>query len=202
MNEAPRTTQSPAEQPSSNAHALPNPGRRRLAGMGLGAPVVLTLASRPAFGGQCLSNMMSGNLSDPNRGNCSKGWSPGAWKNPGGQIGNYSTLAAWAKAGVSYGTKTTVGGKKVYTGGTQLSVSGIKPPSGAASNITMREVLLNYPGTIASHTLTAWLNAKLGEADPNYQYILTSAQVIALGSGGALPPGYPNLQTFLDSTWV
>ena len=49
--------------------------RRQLAKLGFGAPVLATLASRPVFAAPCLSNMMSGNLSHPNRGNCAKGWS-------------------------------------------------------------------------------------------------------------------------------
>lgn len=44
-------------------------------------PVLMTLASRPVFGANCLSNEMSGNLSDPDRGNCSFGLSPGRISN-------------------------------------------------------------------------------------------------------------------------
>ena len=50
--------------------ATVNEERRRLAKFAVGAPVLVTLASRPVFGAQCLSNMLSGNLSDPDRGQC------------------------------------------------------------------------------------------------------------------------------------
>lgn len=203
MNEATHTPQAPAEESSSQANALSNPGRRRLTGIGLGVPVVLTLASRPAFGGQCLSNMMSGNLSAPDRGHCSRGWSPGAWKNTGGTINGLPTLSAWTKAGCVYGTAKKVDNAWTCTGGTLLTTAGITAPSGTAPKNTLSEALLNYPSSIQFHVVAAWLNAKLSEADANYQYILTPQQVLDLASGAIpLPPGYQNLKSFLDSTWT
>ncbi len=59
--------------------------RRSFAKAGISAPVIMTLASRPVFGAQCMSNMMSGNLSHPDRGECDFGNSPGGFKNIDGK---------------------------------------------------------------------------------------------------------------------
>lgn len=53
--------------------------RRRFTRLGAGAPVLMSLASQPVFGVNCLSNGMSGNMSsDPDRmnGSCEMGYSP------------------------------------------------------------------------------------------------------------------------------
>jgi hypothetical protein len=86
--------------------AIVSAKRRRLAKFALGAPVLVTLASRPVLAGQCLSNILSGNLSHPDPGNCSTGLSPGAWGMPGGNIQTYSTVGAWSAVGLSYGAYT------------------------------------------------------------------------------------------------
>ena len=59
--------------------------RRRFAKAGLlASPILMSVASRPVFGAPCLSNILSGNLSDPDRGQCRPGDSPETWKsNPG-----------------------------------------------------------------------------------------------------------------------
>ena len=74
------------EKVEMSDHKLPEPGarrpdaegdvnnsRRQFTRIGVGAPVLLSLASQPVFGANCLSNALSGNLSDPDRGNCTMG---------------------------------------------------------------------------------------------------------------------------------
>ena len=186
--------------------------RRQLAKLGFGAPVLATLASRPVFAGQCLSNMMSGNLSNPNRGNCSKGWSPGGWGQPGGNVHTYSTLGAWTAIGLLYGTLKP-GGKANqyadYTGGATLaSVPGVLNKNGIPSTTLLREVLTTPQlGQVTRHFVCAYLNALLsGLGGSTFTYILTTQQVLDMAAGiitipvGA--PGYPsNFNTFFDSTW-
>lgn len=180
--------------------------RRRIAGLGVGAPILMTLTSKPALAGQCLSNMLSGNLSSPDRGACSTGWSPGGWGQPGGTIHSYSTLAAWTKAGYTYGTLKR-GGKanqaEDYVGGSKVSETPFLPPAGQP-NLTMREALQPpYSGSLLFHLIAAWLNARLSAADSNFQYILTPDQVVGLANGSiTLPKPYTDLKTFLDSTWT
>jgi len=53
--------------------------RRSFSKAGLSVPVIMTLASQPVLGRPCLSNIISGNLSDPDRGECTLGNSPGGW---------------------------------------------------------------------------------------------------------------------------
>ncbi len=169
--------------------------RRHLAKLGLGAPILATLASRPVFAGQCLSNMMSGNLSDPTRGTCSKGWSPGGWGQPGGQIHTYSDATAWGIAGFSPSSLlSTMPGaliKEVFPAATTI-IGSLNPP---------------YASTLTRHFVTAYLNAALSDNDSTFQYILTRQQVLDLATGViGIPlnaPGYPgNFKAFFDSTWV
>ena len=56
--------------------------RRKFTKAGLLAPpILMSVASRPAFGGgtPCISNMLSGNMSNPERGQCVLGSGPSNW---------------------------------------------------------------------------------------------------------------------------
>lgn len=85
---------------------VPQPGRdadttrRRFTRLGVGAPVLMTLASQPVFGVNCLSNGMSGNMSDPDRmrGNCQFGMSI-----------DYLLSDAGMNWGMPYGPETRLG---------------------------------------------------------------------------------------------
>lgn len=184
--------------------------RRRFARFAFGAPVLLTLASRPVLAGQCLSNMMSGNLSDPNRGNCAKGWSPGGWGQPGGQVHTYSTVAAWTAVGLVYGNYQPNCGYpnkyECYLGGATLAnVPSVLNKDGVPTNSLLRAVLTVEPSAhqLTRHLVCAYLNASLSElSGSTFHYILTKQQVVDLASGViGLPPGYATLQSFLASTW-
>lgn len=191
---------------------LVNANRRRLAKFGLGAPVLASLASRPVLAGQCLSNMMSGNLSNPNRGHCSKGWSPGGWGQPGGMISTYSTSGAWSAIGLDYGSYVTSCGNasqvNCYSGGTLMSgVPAVLNKDSVPTNTPLRVVLTNTPTAtwnLTRHLVCAYLNAKLGSlTGSSFMYILSVQQVLDLASGTTLPPNpYTSLNDFLDSTWT
>ena len=171
--------------------------RRQLAKLGFGAPVLATLASRPVFAGQCLSNMMSGNLSDPNRGKCAKGSSPGGWGQLGGQVQGYSTAGAWKAIDLNYNNS------KMSNVPTVLNKDSVQEN-------TLLTTLLNVPqtGQLTRHFVCAYFNAKLSAASGGaFMYILTTQQVLDLATGKILipigAPGYPGtMNTFLDSTWV
>lgn len=211
MNDDKRDDLQPKHESASGGEGLlADRARRRLTGAGLGAPILMTLMSRPAFGAQCLSNMLSGNLSDPNRGTCSKGSSPVGWGNPGGTVAGLATKSAWSKTGYAYGNK--IQGKSGtswdhYTGGATMSLLPFRWPDGhVAGTLTMRELAGNpaYANTTACSYLVAYLNAKLSAAlaPTGFQYVLTPAQVEGLIVGTiALPPPYMSLKDFFDSTW-
>lgn len=187
--------------------------RRQLAKLGFGAPVLATLVGRPVFAGQCLSNMMSGNLSNPNRGNCAKGWSPGGWGQPGGNVHTYTTVGAWAAIGLLYGTLKN-GGKSNqyadYTGGATLAdVPGVLNKNGLPTSTLLRAVLTTPQlGQLTRHFVCAYLNAKLSAlSGSTFMYILTTQQVLDMASGLiSIPPGAPgspgDFNAFLDSTWT
>ena len=191
--------------------------RRRFAKFAVGAPVLVTLASRPVFGAPCLSNMLSGNLSDPNRGQCSTGDSPGGWGQPGGNIQNYRTIAAWDVVGLSYGTydpplsknsKRNSGGENQsanYKDGSTLSnIPAALNKGSLAANTPLRDILIEPQlNQLTRHLVCAYLNARLSAlTNSSLHYVLTPGQVVDLASGATpLPKGYLNLQNFLASTW-
>lgn len=186
--------------------------RRRLARIGVAAPILMSLTSRPALAGNCLSNILSGNLSDPDRGSCQCGWSPGGWGQPVGEINGLLTLAAWDTAlaqpdafGVLdvAGSGCTPQGQpankwECYTGGVLFNETHLAAVD-ATDSRPLREVV-NDTGTDKRHCATAYLNARLAEVSPNFQYMLTVQQVIDLCNGAPVPGGV-SLRSFLDFTW-
>ncbi|PCI22305.1 MAG: hypothetical protein COB62_01635 [Piscirickettsiaceae bacterium] len=208
-------------QKEETKHSI-DKGRRRFGKAGVAAPILMTLASQPAFGWgggmQCMSNMMSGNLSDPSRGNCDLGWSPGGWCNPGGKVNNMDTIWAWNSTTFEYGTydpAATYGPQdkicgidkqnesECYSGGATIGSlpAGINA-NNFGSNTTLRDIICKTGGTGPSandtrHCVAAYLNASL----PGINYILTQQQVIDLCDGTLAVPGGISLKTFLDSTW-
>ncbi|MBS3934991.1 MAG: hypothetical protein KGZ43_02360 [Sulfuritalea sp.] len=209
---------SPTTQTEQNPGNAINPGRRRLGRAALAAPVVVSLASKNALaGGNCLSNMLSGNLSDPKRGQCSKGWSPGGWGLPGGNVSSFSTIGAWQVAGFSYGSYSATTAQchpqnankpECYVGGSTVAhIPAVLNQNGVPAATPLRVVLLPnlWPAAagwqLTRHLVCAYLNASLSE-NSDFNYVMTKQQVVGLASGTIpLPPGYTSLQAFLDSTW-
>ena len=194
-------------------------GRRRLAKFALGTPVLMTLASRPVLAGQCLSNMMSGNTSPGHdQGHCSKGWSPGGWGQPGGNVYTYSTAGAWTAIGLNYGTFSPSNCPGVshpketkfqcYGGGSTIGTlvllgAGSLNKGGLPSTTELVDVLCDPKlDNLTRLLICAYMNASLGALNVGFTYILTTQQVLDLASGAIpLPPGYTDLMTFLGSTW-
>ena len=190
-------------------------GRRRMAKLALGTPVLMTLASRPVLAGQCLSNMMSGNTSPGHdQGHCSKGWSPGGWGQPGGNVYTYTTVGAWAAIGLNYGTYSPSYCPDVknpndknyqcYGGGaTLLNVPGALNKGGLPSSTLLVDVLCDPTlDNLTRLLVCAYMNALLSAKNVGFTYILTPQQVLDLATGViSLPPGYTDLMTFLSSTW-
>jgi hypothetical protein len=191
------------KQNRAKPFALSEKRRRFIKGSALVAPVILTLSSKSVFGAQaqCLSQLGSINASQPNPGSCVTGFSPGAWRNPGGMIGSLTTIAAWTQAGFSYGTLKP--GQyptkcKNYSGGSLFSSAF----PGNSDSRPMRQILCEGKTEDKNsgkwHIIAAILNARLLS-----NYVLTPAQVLGLWNGTiSLPPGYTDLKSFLDSTWT
>jgi hypothetical protein len=136
--------------------------------------------------------MLSGNLSDPNRGNCSKGSSPGGWGQPGGEINGLGDDDAWNRAG--YNPEGTVANANLPTGLLQRS-----PGTRTLRVVLTTEGQLNRDRLF----LCAWLNAKFSENSGGaFRYILTTEQVIALANNPlSFPQAYSDMNSFLSSTW-
>ena len=194
--------------------------RRHLARFAMGTPVLMTLASRPVLAGQCLSNMMSGNLSDPNRGSCAKGKSPGGWGLPGGTLLIYdSTPAAWTALNLIYGVYSSSCGHpnqlNCYSGGStfgnQTIVPGVLNKENVPLTLPLRELLANENNAsynTTRHLVAAYLNALVSAKNVGFTYVLTTAQVKDLATGATQYPPAPanvtnwDLNKFLDSTWT
>jgi|AZII01.1.fsa_nt_gi hypothetical protein len=103
MSELPETNQE-RPQGSWEQDQGVDQSRRKLAKIGAAAPVIMTLASKPVFGAQCLSQMMSGNASVDVTGSCALGTSPGGLSKLQGStvVPGVSVVAAWVKAGLTY----------------------------------------------------------------------------------------------------
>jgi len=173
--------------------------RRSFTKAGITAPVIMTLANRPAFGAQCLSNILSGNLSNPGAGSCWGGNSPGGWGNPGGQIGSldasWSTVKAWEMAGFNYSEPCPESKSKrrkndnqssTYCGGSCL----IDLPDFLHGEFTenldttpIRDMLPNALGAglydNRGNLIAGWLNVQLAK-NTSLSYVLNDAQFISL----------------------
>jgi len=179
--------------------------RRSFSKVGVLAPVVMTLASRPAFGALCLSNMLSGNVSDPTRGDeCYGGGSPGYWcvPNPGQTDLGDNTLDAWTIAGFHFGDYDGVGNNNKWesytsdvarpnplvTGdnfdnGTKLSstiLSGYI--SHSAGDVSLSYIINNKDNTIQFHLIAGLLNSYYYEAKGAH-YIVTPTQYLQILNG-------------------
>lgn len=152
------------EQKEKGARGI---SRRDVAKAGTAAPLLMTLLSRPAWGGGVcsVSALASGNASGKHEKGCSgNGCTPGFWKN---------NLQAWQGTGFSPGRRVTnKKGKKVKEwtteGATTFgSVFGFEPAidnRGTTGSPTLLDVLLDHHlagslGTADSHLVAALLNA-------------------------------------------
>lgn len=204
---------------AEEANHVPGSSRRKLLRLGV-APLILTIPGRSALAGACLSNQLSGR-DYQDRGNCSNGWSPGTWGQPGGGIFTYgTTAAAWTAIGLDYGTKKTlcVPGDipdkigNCWSGGTLMSqIPSWLNRNNVPVNTPVRNVLApsyfknGQPADFkpTRHLIAAYMNARLSEIHGNaYNYVLTVEQLEKLVYGEIqFPPAFTTLQSFLDTTW-
>ncbi|WP_428623745.1 hypothetical protein [Sedimenticola sp.] len=165
----------------------------------LASPVLMSVVSRPVFGVGCLSNMLSGNLSEPDRGECNLGLSPGYWKEhpeawpmaagfkPDGTV---PTSCNDCLAGNGHSTNWICNGgalfNSYFTTGPQDSL-----------NRSMLEILCTEEGSDEFHIIAALLNAM---TVPNY--VMTVEQVKVLWADPTLGGQIGNFKAFLNSTWT
>ena len=147
--------------------------RRNLTRLGVGGtPVLMTLASRPVLGANCLSNAISGNISDPDRGSCQLGYS----------VDTVGLMSSWG----------LVNPDEVIL--SDMPLRGLSAFSLSDQERTLRDLVVN-----GSHHqrvyLAAWVNAMI-KAD----YIISEAQFHDLVSGALPVPGGQPLISYLEST--
>lgn len=184
-----------------NAPAL---SRRQLARVGVGAPVLISLFSRPAWGLACSpSGMMSGNVSGHEHSDCDgRGCTPGFWKN---------NLEAWSGTGYSAGVcvETNGGGHcqewNTQTGSVFRDVFGFDPAIAieTPSELTLLDVMLEHElagsiGTYENHLVAALLNA----AKAPFIYGTTTDKIIALGQAVEMGTPYEGVMISIDDLFA
>lgn len=166
----------------------------------LASPVLMSVVSRPVFGVGCLSNMLSGNLSDPDRGECNLGlntlyWqeNPGAWPIAAGfmQDGNPPSSCSDCINGNGNGN-----GNWKCDGGALFNSHFTDGPQDAF-NRSMYEILCTEGSSDQALIITALLNAM---TDPSY--VLSVLQVKTLWADPTLGGQVTDFQSFLTSTWT
>ena len=170
-----------------------NPQRRKFSRLGLTAPVLLSLSSRPVFAGNCISNMMSGNISPaapgqvagPERGNCMMGANPNFWLMDTTLRNNLITLL----------------GLNIFANGHKLSDSAPTWLGTSSNNHTYDWYLgESNSNNLDRNIVTAFLNALYSSLNPAFDYIVTLHQLELLCIGSLPPPG-GDLSAFLEFTW-
>ena len=174
-------------------------GRRRFTRAGLlASPILMSVAARPVFGAPCISNMLSGNLSNPGRGQCVLGADPVFWRdqqvwpalippdvpeaivksnNPSNDTcGNCVSGGNWICGGTPF--------KNIFSGG---------DPRPMYQILCEDQDLENNPSE-ASAFIAAILNA--GQFD----YVLKPMQVIDLWNGNYVH--VTDKRAFLIRTWT
>jgi hypothetical protein len=194
----------------------------------LASPVLMSVVSRPVFGVGCLSNMLSGNLSDPNRGECNLGlntlyWreNPGAW--PSGvaagfmQDGNPLNSCSdcindvGARNGARNGNGKNGGNRALNTDVTaDINGDGTwKCDGGALFNSyflsgpqdALNRSMYEILCTEGSSDQALIITALLNAmTDPNY--VLSVDQVTTLWADPTLGGQIVDFQSFLNSTWT
>ena len=143
---------------SNSSQASPDPRRRRFLGAGAAAtPAILTLISQPALGNTCFT--------------------------PSRSLSKNTSASQAGKDGLCVGAKSPVFFRDAPDADWPGSVPSVTPfhPTFSGSNfivsgtsLTMREVLVQYPTSLAAYVLSAYLNILLGYVPPN---VLTTAVV-------------------------
>ncbi len=162
----------------------------------LASPVLMSVVSRPVFGVGCLSNILSGNLSEPDRGQCNLGLSPGYWKEhpeawpmPAGLTPDNTVPKSCNDCAKNNTPWNCTGGalfNAYFTSGPQDS-----------QNRSMHELICTMPGSDEFHIIAALLNAI---TDPNY--VLSVAQVKELWADPTLGGQIGDFKAFLNGTWT
>ena len=172
---------------SSNTRPEVDPSRRSLTRLGLGAPVLMTLASQPVFGANCLSNALSGNLSDPDRGQCLLGLSIPT-------VQRMSAEAATAPAPGGFTSSDLATDSGVLLRDTALrALTTIFSP---VDDFDKTTAYLVWNGdSLQQAVIAAWVNTRVTPG-----YVLTEAQLLGLANGDIqIPYGLP-LEAYLVST--
>ena len=137
------SNQEPQNQNKTTEETAVEKRRRFIKGAGIAAPVVLTLANRSAFGAVgCMSQQVSGNMSQAGAGSCVAGASPSTWQPP------TPTPQPAPVVGQACGNITSSTSKSLTTG--QVSISKTVTVTNTSPSIptgTPCTLSISYPST-------------------------------------------------------
>ncbi len=196
----------------STDNGKPNESRRRFTKAGLLAPpVLMSVASRPVFGAQCLSNALSGNLSHPDRGECSTGYDPAHWRgSPGSWPGSIDNtewpylddiyadhMVADPPTWPSNCADCNSSGSWICVGGTLFS-----DVFGGSDARSMYQILCDEGDSASGFGTYSRLIAALLNALTNGDYALTVVQVRDIANNDPyIVSKISDIDAFLESTW-
>lgn len=189
-----------SQQPTGQAN--PSKSRRNFTKAALIAPpVLMSVVSRPVFGVGCLSNVLSGNLSDPNRGTCNLGLSPGYWKEHPEAWPSQVDAGVLPNGSMPTSCNSCKDGNGpsfpwICSGGTLFNDEFLAGPQDADDR-SLHQVICEDPSETTFHIIAALLNAY---TDPNY--VLSIAQVKLLWQDPTFGGKISSMQAFLDGTWT
>ncbi len=151
--------------------------KRKFSKAGMAVPVIMTLASRPVFAVQGLSNMISGNGSGCQGDSFFGGFSHGFWKNQAGNNAPNGSDVKWRIA-----TSTT--GQSYESVTVSQAFAGHTLPPGTVGNDTLLSVIrsnINPKCQIVAGYLNLFYY--LNNGNPAENYFLTVPQFWALNDG-------------------
>lgn len=174
--------------------------RRFIGKAGLVTPVIATLAGRPVFGAQCLSQQLSGNMSQTGPGSCAFGKPINFWANPTTESTTQGTKQNQRTPYFFVGTKGYEYGRlhQKYNLASYCDSTDNPEPwtDGAEYSGTPMRVILCDGSSDNAHIVAAYLNAQYIT-----DYILTEAQIDGLVLGTIPVPSGLTLTEFLASTF-
>jgi hypothetical protein len=179
--------------------------RRRFTRAGLAAPIILSLASRPAFGAVCSpSGFVSYSPDNPSgvrhvEDSC-HGISPGGWMHPDVGRGNSDgNRSQWYAAGYYPNPRDDKDPDPTMF----ATVFGSGSEYGS-----LHDAMLNYPGSLQFHIVAALLNSKTipGYMSTHdviglYQAKVNGFATYTTSGGVSIPMDEFHLQAFLDQTY-
>lgn len=165
-------------------HADIDESKRKFSRAGLAAPVIMTLASRPVFAAQGLSNMISGNASVCRGDNYFGGFTQDYWADASRSQVSWYIATGTGPSGIAYQGITLA---QVF------GAAGLSYPSGTVGTDKL------FAAVSTSPIVAGYLNLLFYQNNAGTdQYFLTQSQFLELNNGLiSVPPAYSSFEDLI-----